>query len=145
LRETQSVSIDPRTVPVDMNEWVLGTDREGWGCLIDSAPALLKFFPRLERIEIAHYVFGLSAYTPDGLFLLGGMPGLHGFLAATGCSGAGVAASGGIGLAVAELALGQLPTFDLEPFRLDRFGMVDPLSADFQQRCAEARSKKTSG
>jgi len=145
LRETQSVSVDPRTVPTDVNKLALGTDRDGWGCLIDSAPALLKFFPRLERIEIAHYVSGLSAYTPDGLFLLGGLPRLNGFLAATGCSGAGVAASGGIGLALAELALGQSPTFDLEPFRLDRFGVVDPLSADFQRRCAEARSKKTSG
>jgi sarcosine oxidase, subunit beta len=70
---------------------------------------------------------------------------LKGFLAATGCSGAGIAASGGIGRALAELVTDRSCSFDLSPFRIDRFGSVDPMSEAFRQRCAEARSKKTSG
>ena len=145
LREEHVVSLDPRTLPEDMNELVITDDRKGWGTLIDGAPALLPFFPALERLEIAHYIAGLSTYTPDGLFVLGGLPGLKGFLAATGCSGAGIAASGGIGLAIAQLATGQSCSFDLKPYRIDRFGPVDPLSEEFRWRCAYTRSKKTSG
>jgi 4-methylaminobutanoate oxidase (formaldehyde-forming) len=48
-------------------------------------------------------------------------------------------------LAVAELAAGRPCSFDLNPFRIDRFGSIDPMSESFRQRCAEARSKKTSG
>lgn len=145
LREEKAVSIDPRMLPEDMNELVIDDDRKGWGTLIDGAPALLHFFPALERLEIAHYIAGLSTYTPDGLFVLGGLPGLRGFLAATGCSGAGIAASGGIGLALAQLATDQPCSFDLKPYRIDRFGPIDPLSEAFRWRCASARSKKTSG
>ncbi len=145
LREEHVVSVDPRLLSADMNELVLNDDRQGWGTLIDGAPALLPFFPALERLEIAHYIVGLSTYTPDGIFVLGGLPGLKGFLAATGCSGAGIAASGGIGLALAQLATDQPCSFDLEPYRIDRFGLIDPLSEEFRWRCAYTRSKKTSG
>jgi len=145
LREERAVSIDPRVLPEDINELVINDDHKGWGTLIDSAPELLRYFPALERLEIAHYIAGLSTYTPDGLFVLGGLPGLKGFLAATGCSGAGIAASGGIGLALAQLATDQPCSFDLKPYRIDRFGPIDPLSEEFRWRCASARSKKTSG
>jgi 4-methylaminobutanoate oxidase (formaldehyde-forming) len=145
LREEHVVSVDPRTLPEDMNQLILNDDRKGWGTLIDGAPALLPFFPALERLEIAHYIVGLSTYTPDGLFVLGGLPGLKGFLAATGCSGLGIAASGGIGLALAQLATDQPVSFDLTPYGIDRFGPIDPLSEGFRWRCAYTRSKKTSG
>ena len=88
---------------------------------------------------------GLSAYTPDGMFVLGPVPATERFFAAAGCCGSGIAASGGIGLAVAELALGQSPSFDLAPFRPDRFGAVDPFSPELHARCAAARSGKLSG
>jgi len=35
--------------------------------------------------------------------------------------------------------------FDLQPFRPDRFGAVDPFSEEFRTRCAAARSAKVSG
>jgi sarcosine oxidase, subunit beta len=64
---------------------------------------------------------------------------------ATGCCGAGIAASGGIGRAVAALAADEEPPFDLGAFRPDRFGTVDPFDPDFRRRCAQARSGKSSG
>jgi sarcosine oxidase subunit beta len=70
---------------------------------------------------------------------------VEGFLAATGCCGAGIAACGGVGLALATLAAQGASPVDLSAFRADRFGPIDPLSLEFQQRCAAARSHKTSG
>ena len=145
LREAQSIHVDPWALPEDISGLPLGDDPEGWDSLMEGIPSLARFFPAIEQIGIAHHVAGLSTYTPDGMFVLGEVPGLEGLLVATGCSGAGIAASGGIGLALAQLAIGQTPSFDLASHRLDRFGQVDPTDPAFRQRCAEARSIKRSG
>ena len=49
---------------------------------------------------------------------------------------------GGIGSAIAELAIEGQTRFDLESFRTDRFGHIDAFSSEWMQRCANARSKK---
>ena len=144
LREQQSVSFDPRRLPDQSSGFALGDDN-GWSSLVEGAPALRRFLPTLDRLEIAHHIAGLSTYTPDGLFVLGPAPEMRGFLAATGCSGAGIAAAGGVGASIAALATGQTPPFDLTPFRPDRFGNVDPFDPEFRQRCEWARSNKVSG
>ncbi|HTP07773.1 MAG TPA: FAD-binding oxidoreductase [Anaerolineae bacterium] len=145
VRESAALSFDPRQLPAQMNGYVKRYDRNGWQSLLEGLPSLAQFVPALPDLPIAHYIAGLSTYTPDGLPLLGGLAGLKGFLAATGCSGAGMALCGGIGRIIAELATGQTPLCAIEPFRLERFGVVDPYSADFRARCAAARSHKTSG
>ena len=55
--------------------------------------------------QIAHYVAGPSAYTPDGQFVLGSVPDVEGFYVASGCCGSGIGASGGVGRAIADLAI----------------------------------------
>lgn len=77
--------------------------------------------------------------------MLGGLPSLEGFLTATGCAGAGLAMSGGIGRLLADLAVDRTPFVDPAPHRIDRFGEIDPLDPGFIQRCAEARSGKITG
>ncbi len=144
LRERQSVSFDPRRLPDESSGFALD-DEDGWSSLMEGAPALRRFLPTLDRLEIAHHIAGLSTYTPDGLFVLGPVPETRGFLAATGCSGAGIAAAGGVGASIAALATGRTPPFDLTPFRPDRFGNVDPFDPKFRQRCEWARSNKVSG
>lgn len=144
LRERLSVSFDPRRLPDESSGFALG-DEGGWSSLVEGAPALRRFLPALDRLEIAYHIAGLSTYTPDGLFVLGPVPETRGFLAATGCSGAGIAAAGGVGAGIAALATGQTPPFDLTPFRPDRFGSVDPFDPNFRQRCEWARSNKVSG
>lgn len=71
---------------------------------------------------------------------LGPVPGIDGLLVASGCSGGGIAGSGGIGSVIAELVTTGTSSIDLSSFRPDRFGAVDPRTAQFRQRCARARS-----
>ena len=92
--------------------------------------------------QIAHYVAGPSAYTPDGQFVLGSVPDVEGFYVASGCCGSGIGASGGVGRAIADLAIEGETGFDLEGFRTDRFGRIDAFSPEWRNRCANARSKK---
>ena len=145
LREPVSVSVDPRELPETVSGYVINHDSNGWSSLEEGIPALTAFFPLVQEVEIRRYISGLSNYTPDGMYVLGKVPGLEGFLAATGCSGAGIAMSGGIGRAVAELAVGAEPFVDLTPHRIDRFGLFDPLDEEFRRRCGEARSGKITG
>jgi 4-methylaminobutanoate oxidase (formaldehyde-forming) len=145
LRETQSFTTDPRRIPEDIAGMPIGREEDEWESLIEGRESLLPFFPSLDRLGIAHYITGFSTYTPDGMFVLGAFQSMNGFFAATGDCGAGIAASGGFGLSTAELALGMRGSFDLEPFRIDRFGSIDPMSEEFRAWCGRARSKKKSG
>ncbi|MFZ1828468.1 MAG: FAD-dependent oxidoreductase [Candidatus Competibacteraceae bacterium] len=144
LRERQSVSVDPRELPDDLEGFALG-EAGGWSSLVEGASALRRFLPALDRLEIAHHITGLSTYAPDGLLVLGPAPGIEGFLTAAGCSGAGIATAGGVGRGIAALAAGHPSPFDLTPFWIDRFGSIDPFSQEFRQRCEQARSSKVSG
>ncbi|MEC7425026.1 MAG: FAD-dependent oxidoreductase, partial [SAR324 cluster bacterium] len=88
------------------------------------------------------YVAGPSAYTPDGQFVLGSVPDVEGFYVASGCCGSGIGASGGVGRAIADLAMEGETGFDLESFRTDRFGRIDAFNPEWRNRCANARSVK---
>ncbi|MBI5950041.1 MAG: FAD-binding oxidoreductase [Chloroflexi bacterium] len=145
IREKQSASIHPASLPHTINGLTFRQDPRGWETLMEGAPKLSLFFPQIDEIKVTNYIHGLSNYTPDGNFVVGAFPGLVGFIAATGCAGAGLAMSGGIGRLVAELVTGQNPFVDPAPHRIDRFGVVDPTDSDFIQRCADARSGKVTG
>ena len=145
LREPESVSIDPRALPPEMEGFYFKQDPDGQKCLLEGVQVLAEFFPGIQEIGISKYIAGLSNYTPDGMFVLGAFPGLTGFFAATGCSGAGIAMSGGIGLSIAELVVGKTPSFDLEPHRLDRFGSFNAFDPEFMRLCGRTRSGKITG
>ncbi len=145
LREPSSMSVDPRTLPGNLAGISFGDEAEGWNIYIQGSQRLRRFYPALDQARFTEFITGLSTYTPDGQFVLGPVPHLDGYLVASGCCGAGIAASGGIGLAIAELVAGRQGPLDLEPFRADRFGAVDPSSQEFRARCAATRSAKVSG
>jgi sarcosine oxidase, subunit beta len=145
LREARCLTMDARTLPPDLTGLCFGDTLEGWRLLLDGYPDLHPLYPAIEEAQMSKFITGLSTYTPDGQFVLGPVPHLEGYLVASGCCGSGVAASGGIGLAIAELATGRRPSFDLTPFRPERFGEVDPFASQFRERCAAARSLKLSG
>jgi 4-methylaminobutanoate oxidase (formaldehyde-forming) len=145
IRKKQSASVHPDRLPDTMNGFTFQQDPRGWDTLMEGAPKLSLYFPLIEEITVASYIRGLSNYTPDGNFVLGAYPGLTGFIAATGCAGAGIAMSGGIGRLVAELITDQTPFVDPSPHRIERFGAIDSTDPKFIQVCADARSGKVTG
>ena len=128
-----------------MTGYMYNQDPNLWESLLEGNPYFGKFLPLIEEIEISSYIKGLSNYTPDGNFILGGVPSLDGFMAATGCAGAGIAMSGGIGRFISDLVAARVPFVDSAPHRIDRFGEIDSLDPAFIKRCADARSGKITG
>jgi len=145
VQENRSLAFDARTLAGDETAHTIAEREDHWDVLIEKMPALSALAPEAENWEIAHYVAGLSCYTPDGLFLLGASPNVEGLYVAAGCCGSGVAASGGIGVALSERVTGSTLSYDLGPFALDRFGSIDPNSTEFQARCTDARAHKATG
>lgn len=145
FRERESVSVHPFDLPDTMNGLTFKQDANGWQTLMEGAPDMSLYIPLIEQVQISNYVRGLSNYTPDGNFVLGEYPGLTGFIAATGCAGAGIAMSGGIARLIADLIMGQQPYIDPTPHKIQRFGEIDPMSYEFIHLCAVARAGKVSG
>ena len=101
---------------------------------------LVPWMPFLEEARIIGAMAGLPVYPPDGRYVVGPLREVEGVLVATGDSGSGIAGSGGTGSVIAELVTTGTSSVDRAQFRPDRFGAVDPRSAEFQRRCAAARS-----
>jgi len=145
LQEPRSHTFDPMTLEHDMADMRLTEEARDLDLLVEQASALRAIAPDVDRWGFAHHIAGLSMYTPDGKFIVGPVPGLAGFLIAGGCCGSGVAGSGGFGQSIAELIMGREPTIDIGLYRPDRFGIVDPASQAFRDRCAAARAGKSRG
>lgn len=145
MQEPRSLTYDPLQITSDMAEMPLINHTDDLDLLLEQSGALRTVVPTIDSWRFAHHIAGLSTYTSDGKFLIGRVPSLSNFLVAGGCCGSGVAASGGFGLSVAELINGSPMTIDIERYRPDRFGDVDPSSQDFRDRCAAARSSKSRG
>ncbi len=145
LREENSPHFNPKHLNKLPNADFLGNPDDRWGLIEKYGRKFQEFFPNFFDMGIKNIITGISTYTPDGYYTLGSFPGKKGFYAATGCTGAGVAGSGGIGRLIAEM-INNEPLFANEaPFRLERFGKIDPTSKEFRQRCADARFKKKDG
>ena len=144
FQELRSRTFDALGIGPDMADMNLDEENET-DMLAEKMEELRVVVPQVDGWGFAHHVTGLSMYTPDGKFLIGRVPGLEGFLVAGGCCGSGVSASGGFGQAIAEIVTGRPHTIDISLYRPERFGRVDPSSADFRERCAAARAGKTRG
>lgn len=142
VQEALSPTFDYRVLPEDMNTFTLTENGHEWDALVEAEPRVSRFFPGLNNAGFESYVTGLSAYTPDGHFILGGFDERPGLYVAAGCCGSGVMSSGGIGEALAGLITEGESPYNLVPFKPNRFGIVDPTSAEFQMLCAKARAKK---
>lgn len=106
----------------------------------------------IETAEFIYYTAGVSTYTPDGNYILGGRSHLEGLLFAAGDCGAGLSGAGGIGLTLAEMAsrppagCSLLDKAELEAFAVDRFGSdLDPYTQAYREKCGRARGRKFRG
>jgi sarcosine oxidase, subunit beta len=92
----------------------------------DRLTRLLHRFPAAAGAQIERSWAGLYDMTPDAHPVIGAVA--DGVYAACGFSGHGFMQSPAVGRALAEEILGLDPTFDLAPYRLDRFaeGAVFP-------------------
>ncbi len=144
IRESHSFCTAPDAIPADLSRFKFSDDK-GMSDLEEAGDTLARFFPAFYDIGISYYVAGFSGYTPDGNLSMGEAPGVNNLLLATGCVGAGIAVSGGVGLAFAEMAAGKPHPFNFSDFDVQRFGKIDPFSNEWLTKCADARSKKVSG
>lgn len=144
IRERKSVVVSPLLIPPDISNFQFSSDK-GMSDLSEIIDKLATFFPHVYDIGLKYYIAGFSAYTPDNYLSMGGSPFVHNVLFATSCVGAGIAISGGVGLAFAEMAAGRPNPFDFSAFAIHRFGNIDPFSDEWLQSCAAARAVKNSG
>lgn len=149
VRDSQGCYADANQLPDDIHSLAFNEDPQGWAALEENWHSLIERCPLLETARLNHYIAGVSSYTPDGKPLLGKAPGWSNFYVASGCSGAGIAWSGGIGKAMAANILQQPCELDLKPYQPERFAIknnaIDVFSDEFQQQCARARSQKKTG
>lgn len=143
LQEVHSATFDAREIPDDPGVFSPTRGEEHWDNLADAYEDLEQFFPAIKDAQFSGYMCGLSSYTPDGEIILGPVPEVSGFYAAAGDCGSGVTLSAGIGEVTSDMMLGRNPTFDVELFRPDRFGQVDPFRESFRARCAASRASKS--
>lgn len=145
VRDSQTCVADPNTLPDDIHAYAFENDPQGWLALEENWEALIQGCPMLEQAELGHYLSGVSSYTPDALPLIGWAQAYSNLMLATGCSGAGIAWSGGIGRLVSELVHGLEPFVDPAPFDPARFPDADPMNPEFRIACAQSRMNKKTG
>lgn len=144
IRETNSFRVSPKDIPPDISHFSFSPDR-GEADLGEVIDKLGRFFPKVYDIGLKYYIAGFSGYTPDGNLSMGRAPVINNLLLATGCVGAGISVSGGVGLAFSEMAAGRANPYNFSDFDIQRFGKINPFGNDWLDKCAMARSKKVSG
>lgn len=144
IREANSFSASPKDIPPDISNFPFSPDA-GMNDLSEVIDKLARFFPGIYEVGLKNYIAGFSGYTPDGNLSMGIAPGVNNLLLATGCAGAGISISGGVGRAFAEMAADRPNPYDFTSFDIMRFGIIDPFSKEWLSKCANARSKKVSG
>lgn len=152
VRDSQMCVADPQELPGQQDAihgFQFSQDNNGWAALEENWQQLMALCPQLENAELNHYISGISSYTPDGLPLLGACKEITDLYLATGCSGAGIAWSGGIGRLMSELIL-DCPTFvtneRYDPYRFDNITeAADSLNPEFRHLCALGRAQKKTG
>ena len=92
------------------------------GTIAEAARRLAPLFPSLPGLEVDEYSQGVTAFAPDGGYLLGPVPPVEGLFVASACAALGIAGSAAVGRWLAGWVLDGDPGEDLAEFGLGRFG-----------------------
>lgn len=82
----------------------------------------IRRVPLLSDAQAVELINGPDAFTPDGHYALGPVPGLRGFYVAAGGSINGIAGAGGVGRLIAEWIVDGAPSIDTHEMNVRRFG-----------------------
>lgn len=95
-----------------------------WTWLETAYEAALAHFPWFERLSVDRRAswWGYYENTPDHNPVLGRRPDVEGWIDACGFSGHGVQQAAAVGRLIAQEALGEAPSIDIDPLRIGRFG-----------------------
>lgn len=99
-------------------------------------------FPALVDAEIAVHRGGIPTMTPDGLPIIGPIPALRGFYAASGCCVGGLSLSPAAGRALADLIVDGESDPDLSPLSPLRFQWQGRSEAELQAVCIDRYARK---
>jgi 4-methylaminobutanoate oxidase (formaldehyde-forming) len=108
--------VDP--IPSTFQFQLLGEDWDQFEILMRNA---IHRTPCLESAKVKMLLNGPESFTPDGNFILGEAPELHGYFVCAGFNSAGIANSGGAGRLIAEWIAGGEPAGDLWDVDIRRF------------------------
>jgi 4-methylaminobutanoate oxidase (formaldehyde-forming) len=108
-----------------------------WDLFEPVLEAAMERIPLLARAEAVELVNGPDAFTPDGHYALGPVPGLRGFYVAAGGSINGIAGAGGVGKLIAEWILEGAPSIDTHEMDVRRFGAHLADTAYLSEHCRE--------
>lgn len=117
--EGDPMAVNVRTQPTDFSIDDVPLDPSVVHRLVQP---VVEFVPALRDTSFADVRGGLFTMTPDGDFLVGPMPGVHGLWAATGCNGSGFSFAPALGKVLAEWIVGGEPSIDISSFAPGRFG-----------------------
>ena len=96
--EADGLSLDPRAVTVG-EPLAVSPD---WDVLAGFAADFARFIPGVATAQIREVFRGYPAFSPDGRFIVGPVPGLRGFVMAAACNAHGVSGSAGLAESVLE-------------------------------------------
>ena len=93
-----------------------------WEIFEEIMAGAMERIPILDQAEAIELVNGPDAFTPDGYYALGPVPGRKGFYVAAGGSDNGIAGGGGVGRLMAEWILEGETSIDTHEMNVRRFG-----------------------
>ena len=135
--------LDPKPCALEgiPKDWTFKLIDPDWEQFESLSTQAMERVPALADAPVRQLVHGPEAFTPDGNFILGEAPELPGYFVGAGFNAFGIAAGGGAGKALAEWIVEGVPSMDLWPVDIRRFG---PMHADdgwVRERTLEACSR----
>lgn len=130
--ETDPMAWSVEGVSWDFNQQLLDGDWDLFESVMEGA---IRRIPILEQAETIELVNGPDAFTPDGHYALGPVPGLKGYFVAAGGSINGIA--GGVGKVLSEWILQGAPSIDTHEMNIRRFGTHWEKTIYLAEHCRE--------